>query len=163
MKDYSYIKVSFYHKDIMIFKDITKKLCTPEDLYYSDIASGISGDVSSKLHYTLFYGLADSVNKLEIWKYVKNIQLPELKLGKLFLIPGWQNQYQVLCIEVLDPDNNLKQLSNSFKQFIYVEKVQYQNIIPHITLAYVNLNYSLKDVPELPTSLKIKEIKFIKK
>jgi len=50
----------------MIFKDITKKLCTPEDLYYSDIASGISGDVSSKLHYTLFYGLADSVNKLEI-------------------------------------------------------------------------------------------------
>jgi hypothetical protein len=66
MKDYSYIKVSFYHKDIKIFKDITKQLCMPGDLYYSEIASGISGDVSSKLHYTLFYGLSDSVNKLEV-------------------------------------------------------------------------------------------------
>ncbi len=163
MKEYSYIKASFYHKDIKIFKDITKKLCTPEDLYYSDITSSVCGDVSSKLHYTLFYGLSDSVNKLEIWKYVKNIQLSELKLGKLFLMPGRQNQYQVLCIEVLDPDNSLKQLSNSFKQFIYVEKVQYPNFTPHITLAYVNLDYTLKTIPELPTSLKIKEIKFIKK
>jgi len=78
-------------------------------------------------------------------------------------MPGWQKQYQVLCIEVLDPDNSLKQLSDSFKQFVYVEKVQYPNIIPHITLVFVNLDYSLKDVPELPTSLKIKEIKFIEK
>jgi len=66
MKDYSYIKILFYNKDIKIFKDLTKQLCDSKDLYYSDITSAISGDVSSKLHYTLFYGLADSVNKLEI-------------------------------------------------------------------------------------------------
>jgi 2'-5' RNA ligase len=163
MKDYSYIKVSFYNKDIKVFKDITKSLCTSDDLYYSDIVSSICGDVSSKLHYTLFYGLADCVNRQEIGKYIKSIQLPELQLGKLFLMPGWQKQYQILCIEVLDPDNKLKQISDSFKQFVYVEKVQYPDFIPHITLAFVNVAYILKATPEIPTSLKIKEIKFIKK
>jgi hypothetical protein len=78
-------------------------------------------------------------------------------------MPGWQKRYQVLCIEILDPDNSLKQLSDSFKQFIYVEKAQYPNIVPHVTLAYVNLAYTLTTIPELPTSIKIKEIKFITK
>ncbi len=163
MKEYSYIKVSFYNKDIKIFKDITKSLCNSDDLYYSDITSNIYGDVSSKLHFTLFYGISSDTNRQEIGKYIKSIQLSELQLGKLFLIPGWQKQYQVLCIEVLNPDNKLKQIHDSFKRFVYVEKVQYPNFTPHITLAFVNLDYTLKSTPEFPKSLKIKEIKFIKK
>lgn len=162
MKDYSHVVIKFNKEDIELFGRITAELCDEKDLYYSDIVESIHGDVSYKIHADLFYGFKAHVSEKDVQDYIQTINLKEIKLGKLFTLLGWKNQYQVLCVEILDKDLQLEKIHNDFKQFDHEPKVQYPDFKPHITLAFVNSDYKIKNNVAFPESLQIKEIKFIK-
>ena len=111
MSNFEHIEIVFKKKDVLIFQRLTKSLCKKNDLYFSDIIKSIKGDVSSKLHLTIFYGLVhEKLDKVRLDKHIKQIKIPTLKLGNLFLMSGYKNLYQVLSVEVLDENNKLKVL-----------------------------------------------------
>jgi 2'-5' RNA ligase len=163
MKDYGYIEITFPPREITKFVDLTKKICLDRDYYYSPVIDYIQGNVSKKLHLTLFYGIISSeIDEASLIKYVRGIKLKRLKLGKLFLLPGYKNLYQVLCVEVLDSQKTLERISQSFKKFKYEESVQHNRFEPHLTLAYLEPKYKLRHqrLKDLPKEIKVKEIKY---
>jgi 2'-5' RNA ligase len=163
MKDYGYISILFQENDVKIFKNIIANVCSQEDFYYSEIRESISGDVTAKLHLTIFYGLiAEKIDKTKMKRHLESIKLESLKLGKIFLKSGYQNLYQILEVEVLDENNVLKEIYESFKVFSYEESVQLE-FKPHLTLAYVKSDYQLSKIPEYLNTIKIKEIKYFEK
>lgn len=162
--DYGHISIRLYQQDIKIFQKITASICGQSDYYYSDSIDYIQGDVSKNLHLTIFYGLTDNQkNRNKINDLIKKSNLTSMDLGKIFLMPGYKDLYQVLCVEVLDQDHKLLNYSNSFKNFNYDSSIQHPNFTPHLTLAYVKPNYQLKNIPLYPNILKIKEIKYYEK
>lgn len=162
MQDFGYIEVTFLKKDISIFKNIIQNICKKEDFYYSDNINYISGDVTSKLHLTLFYGLVDKdVNKKNLNAHIKKIKLESLKLDSIRIRPGYKDLYQSLCVEVLDKNRKIEYISRSFKKFPYEKSVQI-DFVPHLTLAYVKPEFKLRKVPDFLKTIKIKRIRYCK-
>ncbi len=162
MTDLEYIEIEFNENDIILFSNLVKSICNSDDYYYSDVKKGIQGDVTAKLHFTLFYGLIDSkIDKLKLREYLKSIKIDELELGDIFLKSGYLNMYQILGIKIKDKNGKLRFLSESFKQFDYNEKVQLE-FMPHLTLAYVKPEYKFKIIPKYLKHIKIKNIRYSK-
>ena len=160
MSNFEHIEIVFKKKDVLIFQRLTKSLCKKNDLYFSDIIKSIKGDVSSKLHLTIFYGLVhEKLDKVRLDKHIKQIKIPTLKLGNLFLMSGYKNLYQVLSVEVLDENNKLKEIAKSFKKFPFEESVQL-GFKPHLTLAYLKPNFKPGEVPSLPKEISVKKIQY---
>lgn len=67
--------------------------------------------------------------------------------------------YKILCVEVLDTENKLKEISNTFKIFAHEESVQLE-FNPHLTLAYVQPDFELSTNYSIPDFIKIKEVKY---
>jgi len=145
MNQFGYIEATFSRKDLLTFASLVTDLCTRDDFYYSNVVDYIRGDVSSKLHITIFYGLInEDIHTYALRKDVRNITLKTLKLGKLFLVPGYKKMYKILCLEVLDKDNRLKHIHEHFKSYKFNQSVQHKKFMPHLTLAYVKPSFELK-------------------
>lgn len=159
--EYGYVMVGLQEKDILTFMSLVRNICDQTDFYYSEVIDYIKGDVSARMHLTLFYGFIDEkIDKKKLKEHIKKINLKNLKLGKLFLTQGYQNQYKVLCLEVLDENNNLKKIHDSFKAFPYESTVQHGTFKPHLTLAYLRPNFTLNQYPSFPTKIKVKKITY---
>jgi 2'-5' RNA ligase len=151
-KKFAYVELIFYENAKGYFKKVVKDVVTKDQLYYSDVVSRISGDVTDKIHFTLFYGLAESVlDNTKLKEFIKDTQIEELKLKQLVLFEGYQNLYKVLCVEVDDEDRMLKGVSQKMLDFEHDEELGKREFKPHITIAYVQPDY------ELPTDYSIKE------
>lgn len=159
MEGLSYVEILFNQDEIKSFKEVVNKVCKPEDFYYSDTISRISGDVSDKLHLTLFYGLIDQqINAKEMSNHLGTLSFKTVKLGKPFLKIGYKGLYKILMIEVLDEDGQLAAAHESLKQFAHMETSQV--FLPHITLAYVNADYEISDVSGYPTELSVDRVRY---
>ncbi len=143
-KKFAYVELMFYKNATKQFKKIVRDVVSKEQFYYSDQISRISGDVTDKIHFTLFYGLNASVmNNEELKKLLKRIEVKKLDLGKLVLLEGYQGMYKVLCVEVNDEDKTLHNLSKKMLDFEHDEELGKREFKAHITLAYVQPNYEL--------------------
>jgi len=161
MKNLGYVEAKIDEFSIKTFHRLILKICHKNDFYKSDVIDYINGDVTNKLHLTLFYGCNVTGVKLKQLKnYVRNIKLSKLNLGRLFLIPGYKNLYQVLCVEVIDGNNELKNTSNNISNFGYDSSVVHDKFTPHLTLAYVNSNYKVPSDIQSPKSVKVKAINY---
>ncbi|MDD4878306.1 MAG: hypothetical protein PHO02_04700 [Candidatus Nanoarchaeia archaeon] len=148
-------------KDVLPIKKAIKNICKEEDFFYSDVIDYIKGDVSSKMHLTLFYGLIDKeINKNKLNENIRKIKLNNLELGKVFFISGYKNQYKLLCLKVLDKNKELKKVHDTFKKFPYEINVQHKNFKPHLTLAYLKPNFRLNHKINFPTEIKIRKITY---
>jgi 2'-5' RNA ligase len=159
MEGLSYVEITFNDQEVQSFKELVNSVCKPEDFYYSDTISRIHGDVTEKLHFTLYYGLIDQqINEKEIKNHLSTLDIKSIRLGKPFLKVGFKGLYKVLMIEVLDEDKKLEEAHNSLKQFAHMETSQI--FLPHITLAYVQPEYEIGDVSGYPTELTVKRIRY---
>jgi 2'-5' RNA ligase len=159
MTDYGYVSLILDTEKIKSFQDLLQKICAPDDLYYSE---WVHGDVTEELHLTLFYGLInEKLDKEKLQSHLDSIKVKSLKLGKIVLIPGYQNQYQVLMIEVLDDGGELKRIHESFKQYDFEPSVQHPQFRPHLTLAYLKPDFKFKNAPIVSLSeINVSEIKY---
>src|ERR1700690_505548 len=115
MHDYGYTEILIETKDISIFQKITNGICKKDDFYY-DLKNEIDGDVSSGLHMTLFYGFINkNIDKNKFKNLVNSIKIKKLKLGKIYIMPGYQNKYQILTIKVIDTTGKLENIYNTLK------------------------------------------------
>lgn len=143
-KKFAYVELVFYKNVRKHFKKIVRDVVSKDQFYYSDVVSRIRGDVSDKVHFTLFYGLEETVlNNKDLARVIKKMQIKELKLKKLVLFEGYQGMYKVLCVEVDDDDKSLFSLSQKMLEFEHDEEHGKREFKPHITLAYVQPNYEL--------------------
>lgn len=84
MFDFGYVAAEFNSKDVTLIRQLTSKICKPDDFYYSDKIKYIKGNVSADLHLTIFYGLiSQKTDKNKINQFLKNIQIKALTLGKI--------------------------------------------------------------------------------
>ncbi len=143
-KKFAYVELIFYKNASKHFRKMVKDVVSRDQFYYSDVVSRIRGDVTGKIHFTLFYGLEESVlNNHDLAKIIKKMQIKELKLKKLVLFDGYQSMYKVLCVEVDDEDKILYSLSQKMLEFEHDEEHGKREFKPHITLAYVQPDYEL--------------------
>ncbi len=143
-KKFAYAELIFFKNATKQFKKIVKGVVSKEQFYYSDQISRIRGDVTDKIHFTLFYGLDESVmNNKELDKLLKKIKIKKLDLNKLVLFEGYQGMYKVLGVEVDDKDNVLHNLSKKMLDFEHDEELGKREFKAHITLAYVQPDYVL--------------------
>lgn len=145
-KQFAYVEVIFYKNASRLFKKIVKDVVSKDQFYYSEVVSRIRGDVTDKIHFTLFYGLDETVLKnKELRELIKNIEIKELKLKKLVLFDGYQDLYKVLCVEIDDEDKSLLSLSKKMLNFEHDKELGKRDFKPHITLAYVQPDYVLPE------------------
>ncbi len=143
-KKFAYVELIFYKKATKQFKNIVKDVVRKEQFYDSDQISRIRGDVTDKIHLTLFYGLDESVmNNKELHNLLKQIEVKKLDLSKLVLFEGYQGMYKVLCVEIDDEDKVLHNLSKKMLDFDHDEELGKREFKAHITLAYVQPDYVL--------------------
>lgn len=144
-KSFYFVEITFSEKSKEHFSKLVDNIVPTELLYKSPVVEYIDGKVTDKLHLTLFYGLDSSASdNQELKDLISSFDVTELRLGKPFFFSGFQNLYKVFCIEVLDSDLQLKKLSEQIKQFAPVENQRYV-FKPHITLAYVQNEFTLPD------------------
>lgn len=162
-KEYGYIAATFSEEDTKPFQKLIKVICGESDFCYSDTIGYIKGDVSSRLHLTLFYGLiGDNIDKNRLNDHLRKIKLPTLRLGELALKQESNNFCQILCIQVIDQDQDLATISESFKKFEYEKSVQLE-FTPHLTLAYVNPEHKLRGSFNFPQRIRVQKIEYFNK
>ena len=120
--------------------------------------------MSSDLHLTIFYCLVDEeIDKDKLRTHIESLHLDTLKLGELFLRQTPDNKYQILWVAVSDDGGQLQNIAESFKNFVHEDSVQL-GFIPHLTLAYVNPEYTLPSPPpKYPHEIKVEEVKYFEK
>jgi 2'-5' RNA ligase len=164
-RGYSHVAATFTESDIKPFQKLTRSITKREDFCYSDTIDYVRGDVSSKLHMTIFYGLVDEkIDKTEMNAFISNLIMPEvLVLGGLTVRKEYNGFCQILWVDVLDSNGMLRKISESFKRFPFEESVQL-GFIPHFTLAYIRNGYQLPDeIPDYSKEIKIERIKYFEK
>lgn len=162
-RDYAYVATQFDQKSIEPFVDLTSQIVKPSDLYVSDKVSYVKGDVSNLLHMTVFYGLIDGEIDLDkINSHCKSFKSINLKLGEISIKNDYSGLCQIIWINVLDANNELFKISETFKNFRYDKSVQL-GFVPHLTLAYVKSDYKLPIViPSYPKEIAVSELKYFK-
>lgn len=156
MYDFGYVAATFFPEDIQELKELVEEACSSEDFYEQ------KGDVTHKSHLTFLYGICENeLDRGELESYIKSIDLKELKIDGLILIPAHKD-FQVLSLNVVDSNGRLKSIHEDLKQFPFEPTVQFETFVPHLAIAYVKPNFKLDQNKKLdiPTKLRIKEIKY---
>jgi 2'-5' RNA ligase len=81
----------------------------------------------------------------------------------MILLPGYRGQYQVLIIEVVDTDGEIRRICESFKKFPFEESVQHPEYKPHLTLAYVKPDFKLANISDYPKEIKATTVHYNEK
>lgn len=92
MKALEYIYIEFYEEEIEFFQKLVESLCKKDDFYYSDVVHRINGDVKSKLHLTIFYGLIKNhvdINKIKIHLDKTNINKYKQNTTRKNILEKW--------------------------------------------------------------------------
>lgn len=151
IKNYGYVEFFLDKEEIEFFKNIVKSIVPKDQLYFSDRVARISGDVSLKAHFTLFYGIEENeLNNPLLKDYVLTVQISEVKIKNLALWKGYQNFYSILCIEIDDSDKTLFNFFQNMLKFGHSFELALREFKPHITLAYVQNTFQLPKSYILP-------------
>lgn len=142
--NYAYVELLFEENTKDYFKGIVQNVVDQDQFYYSDVVKRISGDVTDKIHFTLFYGIEETeIDNPKLKQLVSQLQVKELLVKGLTLFSGYQDLYRVLCVEIADEDNYLESLSKQLLQFKHAGEFGQREFKPHITLAYIQPQFKL--------------------
>ena len=143
-KDHAFVEIVFSAKVKQYFKKLVNKLVQKESLYDSPVAGHIRGDMTGTLHCTLFFGLQpEALRDTKLLSLIQNSGIDKIKLGGFFFFEGYENLYRVLCLEVKDEDHRLLELSKKIEGFVKGKEAKEKEFKPHLTLAYVDKDYTL--------------------
>lgn len=161
-KSNAYIEIAFDKETKDYFSKIVNQLVPKNNFYYSPDPEclHINGNVTQKLHCTLFFGIDPStINDKKLLDIIDNSDFSKIILGDFVILNGWQNEYKILCIEVLDEDGRFTKFAKEIERLFNNENVRY-DVKPHISLAYVQSAYKLPKQPlKMTKKIKSHEVK----
>lgn len=161
-KGYTYINFKDDSKEAVKFwsKSIPEKYFA----YLNVNDKIIGGNVTDKLHLTLFFGLNDiKINKTDLDNTLNAIKISEIKVSGLKVFNAFygNNKYKILTLEVEDSDNILKISNEKFLDFEYIEDENTFNYKPHITIGYMSQDFDINSIYyNGPNILKVDSIKY---
>jgi hypothetical protein len=148
------------------FREFVKKNIDERYLYFSPDPRGahIQGDMSSKLHLTLYYGLPKTaLHNEDLPLIIEDHFLEEIELGDLNFLDGYQNLYKIFSIDVKDDNGKLKELCEKISYFAW-EDTYTARFKPRITIAYVTNDFELpKNTAGIPKKIEIETIEITEK
>lgn len=161
-KSNAYIEITFDQKTKDYFSKIVHQLVPKNNFYHSPNPKypHIQGNVTQKLHCTLFFGIDPSTIKdKKLLAIIDTSDFSEITLGGLVILNGWQNEYKIICIEVLDEDGRFTKFAKEIEGFVNNKNITYK-VKPHISLAYVQFDYELPKQPlKMNKKIKSHEVK----
>lgn len=153
-KKIGYIAIQFTAETNQEVAELARNL-TSEDLVTATIDGKTEGgNVTDKLHFTLFYGLNDEMlDKDELSGFLDKIKLKEIEINGFGLFPIKEYDCNALYLKVKDVDNELKKIHEKFEKFPHFSEYQKFEYTPHITIAYVKKDFNLEaftqNLPEI--------------
>jgi 2'-5' RNA ligase len=138
METLGYVALTFGNDTKQKLNNFLHTVYSKSDFYRSPVIPSINGDVTYDLHMTIFYGFNNTGEFEDIRQYIDKIELPDIEVGGIKFLSGYQNLYKILVLSVLDVSNELENLHKELKnRFSFSKKVQHSEFLPHITLAYL--------------------------
>lgn len=137
-----------------------------DDLVTANINGKIKGgNVTGKLHLTLFYGLDENhLDQVNLANLITKLDILSVDIVDTGMFPAKEFDCNVLYFSVSDEFGKLQSAFEQLKQFSHFANHQNDNFRPHITIAYVTegFNQSLLTT-EYPRQLKVKQVTHFKK
>lgn len=153
---HAYIEIQLSDSSKISLRDLCREIVLESELYYSDVVTRISGDVTGKAHFTLFYGIStEELNNPKLKKLVSQIDIDKLEVGNLMLFEGFQNLYKVLNLEI-KPTQKVLDYLKMILEFKHSELISNREFKPHITLAYVKNDYKIPSEVELINEVELR-------
>lgn len=123
------------------------------------------GNVTDKLHLTLFYGLdEDSLNQDELDDFIMRLNISSVDVIGIAMFPVEEFGCNALYLEVSDESGELKSAHENLEEFPHFSKYQKFDFKPHITLAYVVKGFDLGSLSnDFPRNLSVKAITHFQK
>lgn len=148
-KKIGYVEVQFTpetHQQVVAWAHTIKN----EDLVTATIDGKTEGgNVTDKLHLTLFYGFDDErLDKDKLSEFINQIKLKDFKVSGLGIFPVKEYDCYVLYLRVEDNDNELKKIYMGLKEFSHFSEYQKFEYTPHITVAYVKKDFNLDAIKQ---------------
>lgn len=140
-----YIEITLNKSSIDKLSQLVERIVPIEQYYKSPVVDYINGNVTNTAHLTLYYGIdTKHIESAELKEILSNHEIDCLEVKDIRLVSGYQNLYQILWLEIDDKENKLQNLSEKLRQFKSKESPD-QEFKPHITLAYIENSFQLKD------------------
>lgn len=132
----SFVEITFKDQDKEFLSKKINSIVPQDKFYYSDVAEHIRGNICHALHCTIFFGINSQTDNLsELDEFIESQDLGAIQIGGLFFINGYQDLYKVLCLEVKDEDNKLKNIHDAIGK--QIKRPDPREFKPHLTLAYL--------------------------
>lgn len=122
------------------------------------------GDVTNKLHLTLFYGLnEEDLDKSRLAEYLSDIKISDLEVIDVSALDIPQYHAKALILKIRD-DGRLRRIHEELKEFPYLTKYQNDEFIPHVTVGFFRNDFDDGSVVYTgPKSLEIDKVKYFSK
>lgn len=160
-----YVAIEFddYHQQQVI--NWSRQIKT-DDLVTANINGKIKGgNVTEKLHLTLFYGLdEDRMDQVALTNLIKQLNILSVDVVDIGMFPAKEFDCSVLHFCVADGSGELQLAFEQFKELPHFDNHQNLNFRPHITIAYVTKNFNSTILSnEYPKKLKVKQVTHFQK
>lgn len=122
------------------------------------------GNVTKKLHSTLFYGLNESIlDKVKLANFVEKLNVTTVNVVGVGMFPLKAFNCNVLYLEISDKSKILKSAHKHLRKFPHFREYQKYDYSPHITIAYVSKKFDAASLTRnFPPKLSVKTIKYIR-
>ncbi|MDD2657247.1 MAG: 2'-5' RNA ligase family protein [Candidatus Pacebacteria bacterium] len=123
------------------------------------------GNVTDKLHLTLFYGLDENaINQGELSDFISMLPKPAVHVTGVSAFLQDAFACKTLYLEVTDDLGELQSIHERLKDFSHFSKYQEHNYKPHITIAYVITEFDVNSLTnDFPKNLFVKAVTHFKK
>jgi 2'-5' RNA ligase len=154
MKKYGYVEIKFPRAFNKKLKNILRNLVDSDKFYYSDAVDYIQGDVTDKIHLTVFFGLRDvELKNKKLKTFLKNLKVENILFDKFLIIDGYKGLYKVLSLSIdNESKSKLQEIHDEIMKYNFDPEMIHDEFKPHVTLAYVIKDF---EIPKNAESINI--------
>ena len=118
------------------------------------------GNVTDKLHLTLFYGLDENtLDQDKLSKFITTLPKLMIRVTGIGTFPQDVFACKAIYLEVSDDSGELQTIHEWLKKFPHFSKYQKYDYKPHITIAYVTTGFDINLLTnDFPKNLSVKAI-----
>ncbi|MHB1769709.1 MAG: 2'-5' RNA ligase family protein [Minisyncoccota bacterium] len=123
------------------------------------------GNVTDKLHLTLFYGLDENaLDQDDLNDFITGQNISSVNVVGVSMFPIKEYDCSALYLKVADESGELKSARERLEKFPHLSKYQKFDFKPHITLAYVAKDFDISSLSDdFPRNLSVGAVTHFRK